>query len=143
MKLGFITNCFAWAGLNDLEAMADWAIENGFTDLEIGPSIPLDRALFDRVAEKTEIRPSTFIYCRNFLDPKDGEAHLKNLTDRISFAAETGARQVVCTTGITDRIVVDGNTIRNPAWKMWCESSLPWWSWQKPKISDWPLSSVP
>ena len=70
MKLGFITNCFAWAGLNDLEAMADWAIENGFTDLEIGPSIPLDRALFDRVAEKTGIRPSTFIYCRNFLDPK-------------------------------------------------------------------------
>lgn len=112
MKLGFITNCFAWAGLNDLEAMADWAIENGFTDLEIGPSIPLDRALFDRVAEKTGIRPSTFIYCRNFLDPKEGEAHLKNLTDRISFAAETGARQVVCTTGITDRIVVDGNVLK-------------------------------
>lgn len=112
MKLGFITNCFAWAGLNDLSAMAVWAAENGFTDLEVGPSIPLDRALFDKIGEKTGIRPSTFIYCRNFLDPKNGETHRQALRDRITFAAETGADKVVCTTGISDQIIVDGNVLK-------------------------------
>lgn len=112
MKLGFITNCFAWAGMNDLSAMAKWAKENGFSDLEVGPSIPLDRALFEKVGEETGIHPSTLIYCRNLLDSKEGEGHRKALSDRISFAAEIGAEKVVCTTGITDRIVVDGNVLK-------------------------------
>lgn len=112
MKLGFITNCFAWAGLNDLAAMADWAQANGFSDLEVGPSIPLDEGLFQRVAEKTGISPSTFIYCRNFLDPKEGEAHRSALLERIDFAARIGAQKVVCTTGINERIVVDGNILK-------------------------------
>lgn len=112
MKLGFITNCFAWAGMNDLSAMAKWASENGFSDLEAGPSIPLDRALFEKVGEETGIRPSTFIYCRNLLDPQHGEEHRKALLDRISFAAEVGAEKVVCTTGITSKIVVDGNVLK-------------------------------
>lgn len=112
MKLGFITNCFAWAGMNDFAAMARWAKDNGFSDLEIGPSIPLDEALFASVAEETGIRPSTFIYCRNFLDPKDGEGHRKALLDRIDFAARVGAEKVVCSTGINDRIVVDGNVLK-------------------------------
>lgn len=112
MKLGFITNCFAWAGLNDLSAIASWAAANGFADLEIGPSIPLDRALFDKVAAETGIRPSTFIYCRNLLSPTEGEGHLQALRDRITFAADIGAKQVVCTTGISDRIVLDGNVLK-------------------------------
>lgn len=112
MKLGFITNCFAWAGLNDLAAMADWAQANGFNDLEIGPSIPLNEGLFERVAEKTGISPSTFIYCRNFLDPKEGEAHRAALMARIDFAARIGAQKVVCSTGINDKIVVDGNVLK-------------------------------
>lgn len=112
MKLGFITNCFAWAGMNDLLAMARWAGENGFSDLEIGPSIPLDPALFEKVGEETGIRPSTFIYCRNLLDPKEGEGHRRALRDRISFAAEVGAKRVVCTTGINDQIIVDGNVLK-------------------------------
>lgn len=112
MKLGFITNAFAWAGLNDLDAIAAWGRENGFSDLEIGPSIPLDPRLFEQVREKYSLTPSALIYCRNFLDPIDGEMHRKNLYDRIRFAKTIGADKVVCSTGITGQAVVDGNACR-------------------------------
>ncbi|MDL2232273.1 sugar phosphate isomerase/epimerase [Ruminococcaceae bacterium OttesenSCG-928-L11] len=112
MKLGFITNSFAWAGENNLDTIAEWAAANGFTDLEAGPSIPLDEALFEQVKAKHDIDISTFIYCRNFLDEKEGAMHLQNLRDRIEFAAKVGADKVICSTGVSPRALIEGNPVR-------------------------------
>lgn len=115
MKLGFITNAFSWAGENDLDAIAAWAAHNGFSDLEAGPSIPLDEKLFATVKEKYAIDISTFIYCRNFLDKRDGDVHVENLMARIAFAAKIGATKVICSTGISEKAIVDDNPVRyNP-----------------------------
>lgn len=112
MKLGFITNCFAWAGQNDLLEMARWAAANGFSELEAGPSIPLEESLFDRIRNETGVGVSTFLYCRNFLDPVDGPAHVRQLKDRIALARKIGADKVICSTGISSKAVVDGNVLK-------------------------------
>ena len=41
MKLGFLTNVLVSCGISDLKTIAAWGAENGFSDLEVGPTVPL------------------------------------------------------------------------------------------------------
>lgn len=112
MKLGLITNNLAAFGMNELPVLARWAKQNGFSDLELGPSIPLDVKAAEQAIDETGIVPSGLIYCRNVLDPKEGAQHIAALEQRIDFAAEIGAKRVTCSTGLNDQVIVEGNMLR-------------------------------
>jgi len=110
MRFGFLTNSLVNAGLGDLNALAAWAVENGFADLEVGPTIPLCEDAFHKAKEDYGIDISTFIFCRNFLMPDREQAGLlvNNLKERIIFAGKIGAKQVVTTTGIDSKSYEQG-----------------------------------
>jgi sugar phosphate isomerase/epimerase len=103
MKTGFITNSLADQGRGDIVHIADWAADNGFDALEIGPSIPIDEKKFDAVLSRGKIVFSAFIYCRNFLSEKAEEAEnfRANLIQRIRAAKKFGIEKVICSTGVT------------------------------------------
>ena len=55
MKIGFLTNALVEQAkrsgsdtFSTLDQVADWAADHGFTDLECGPMLPLDRAAYER-----------------------------------------------------------------------------------------------
>lgn len=113
MKIGFITNAIAEQCIRSgnpeqatLHRIAEWAAEQGFEDLECGPSLGLDRAAFEDVLSRGTIGISTLIYCRNYLSTDEAEAqqHLEELKKRIVFAGELGIEKVVTSTGINKRI---------------------------------------
>lgn len=113
MKIGFITNAVAeqcirsgHQELADLHQIAAWAAEHGFQDLECGPSLGLDRAVFEDVLSQGKIGITTLIYCRNYLSTDEAEAqkHLEELKKRIVFAGELGIEKVVTSTGINKKI---------------------------------------
>jgi len=110
MRMGFLTNSLVNAGLNNLDVLAKWATENGFTDLEVGPTIPLVEDDFHRAKDSHGVEISTLIFCRNFLMSDKDTAHtlLNNLKERVVFAGKIGAKQVVTTTGILDKSLSGG-----------------------------------
>ena len=112
MKFGFITNNLAVSGMNDIMSIARWAADNGFEDLELGPSIPLDPDSVIKASEETGIRPTGLIYCRNVLDEREGAKHIEAIRKRIDFAAEIGARRITCSTGLDNKTIVEGNFLR-------------------------------
>lgn len=99
-----------------LPQVADWAAAHGFTDLECGPMLPLDRAAYEQVLGEGRIGISALIYCRNYLstDPEEAAQHLAALRERIEFAGALGIDKVVTSTGI-DKSVVEGLYDRDPA----------------------------
>jgi len=103
--MGVLTNSLVNAGLTNLDALARWSVENGFVDLEVGPTIPLVEDDFHRAKEVYGVNISTLIFCRNFLTPDNDVAHnlRNNLKERIIFAGKIGAKQVVTTTGVLDK----------------------------------------
>ena len=99
MKIGFLTNALVEqarrSGLNTfqtLDEVAAWAADHGFTDLECGPMLPLDRAAYERVLGEGRIAITALIYCRNYLstDPEEAATHLAELKKRIEFAGALG-----------------------------------------------------
>lgn len=113
MKIGFLTNALVEqarrSGLNafqTLDEVAAWAADHGFTDLECGPMLPLDRAAYERVLGQGRIAITALIYCRNYLstDPEEAATHLAELKKRIEFAGALGIDKVVTSTGIDKRI---------------------------------------
>lgn len=113
MKIGFLTNSLVEqakrSGLDrfqTLDEVADWAADHGFTDLECGPMLPLDRAAYERVLGQGRIAITALIYCRNYLstDPQEAAGHLEELKKRIQFAGALGIDKVVTSTGIDKRI---------------------------------------
>ncbi|GMQ59958.1 sugar phosphate isomerase/epimerase [Vallitalea sediminicola] len=103
MKVGLITNSLAWAGMKDLKEISKWACDNGFKDLEVGPTIELDEKIFSDIKAEGKIDISALIYCRNFLDEENniGDEHKKQLIRRIEFAGKLGIEKVICSTGVT------------------------------------------
>ncbi len=101
VRAGFHTNSFVWAGVNDIERIADFAAENDFAFLEVGPGIELDINAFER-ASKSAV-PEAFIYCRNFIDDDTTSAvrEKEELYRRMDFAGDIGAKRIVCSTGIS------------------------------------------
>lgn len=100
MQIGLLTNSLTAVGW-DLEQIADWASKNGIRYLEVGPAVPLDESLFQRVQEKYNIEIAALIYCRNFLsaDEQEAEEHRRQLRQRIEFAGRLGGVKVVTSTG--------------------------------------------
>ena len=123
MKIGFLTNALVEQArrsgsdeFSTLPQVADWAAAHGFTDLECGPMLPLDRAAYEQVLSEGRIGISALIYCRNYLstDPEEAVQHLAALKERIVFAGALGIDKVVTSTGI-DKSVVEGLYDRDPA----------------------------
>lgn len=123
MKIGFLTNALVEQArrsgsdaFSTLPQVADWAAAHGFTDLECGPMLPLDRAAYEQVLGESRIGISALIYCRNYLstDPEEAAQHLAALKERIVFAGALGIDKVVTSTGI-DKSVVEGLYDRDPA----------------------------
>lgn len=123
MKIGFLTNALVEQArrsgsdaFSTLPQVADWAAAHGFTDLECGPMLPLDRAAYEQVLGEGKIGISALIYCRNYLstDPEEAARHLAALRERIEFAGALGIDKVVTSTGI-DKSVVEGLYDRDPA----------------------------
>ncbi len=114
MKIGFMTNSLVWAGLDDFEAIANWATEHGFEDLEVGPNVPLEEMVFNNVLDTGKIDISALIYCRNFLCENQEEAahHKAELIQRINFAPKVGIRKIICSTGVSNTSVVENNKIK-------------------------------
>lgn len=114
MKIGFITNCLAWAGCSDIEDIVKWAVDNKFEDLEIGPGIPLDEKCINNLLDKNDIKISSFIYCRNVLsdDKEEAKHHIDEIKKRIEFAPKIGADKIICTTGVNNNSIVDNNRVK-------------------------------
>ncbi len=110
MKLGFNTNSLMATKQFDLTGIADWAEENGFEFLEVGPSVPLERDRFEAVLKRGKVGFSDLLYCRNYLG-READFHRDQLYKRIDFAADLGIPLVVTSTGIDrewdDKTVTD------------------------------------
>lgn len=122
MKIGFLTNALVEQAkrsgsdaFSTLDQVADWAADHGFTDLECGPMLPLDRAAYERVLAAGRIDITALIYCRNYLstDAEEAANHLAELKKRIEFAGSLGIDKVVTSTGI-DKTIEEGIYDRDP-----------------------------
>ncbi|MDQ0222601.1 sugar phosphate isomerase/epimerase family protein [Streptococcus moroccensis] len=109
VKIGFLTNRLVQLGESNLESIANWAMANGFRDLEVGPTIPMEEELFADVIHKTGISISALTYCRNYLSSISEEAdmHRKELIKRINFAGDNNVEKIVTSTGILKPIRED------------------------------------
>ncbi len=125
MKIGFLTNALVEQArrsgsdrFQNLEEVAGWAASNGFTDLECGPMLPLDRGAFEKVLREGKIGVTALIYCRNYLSTDQAEAagHIEELKKRIEFAGDLGIEKVITSTGI-DKTIEEGIYDRDPAVK--------------------------
>lgn len=122
MKIGFLTNALVEQAkrsgsdaFSTLDQVEDWAADHGFTDLECGPMLPLDRAAYERVLAAGRIDITALIYCRNYLstDAEEAANHLAELKKRIEFAGALGIDKVVTSTGI-DKTIEEGIYDRDP-----------------------------
>ena len=122
MKIGFLTNALVEQAkrsgsdaFSTLDQVTDWAADHGFTDLECGPMLPLDRAAYERVLAAGRIDITALIYCRNYLstDAEEAANHLAELKKRIEFAGALGIDKVVTSTGI-DKTIEEGIYDRDP-----------------------------
>ena len=102
--LSFHTNAFVWVGLNDIETIASFALNNGFSAIELGPGIELDEKVFSRIVSKLPM--SAMIYCRNFIDDDESlaTAEKKELWRRMSFASSIGSKKMIISTGISRKL---------------------------------------
>lgn len=125
MKIGFITNALVEQARHSsstqyqtLAEVAAWGITNGFTDLECGPMLPLDRDAYEKVLSDGKISISALIYCRNYLstDQEEAATHLDELKKRIEFAGALGISKVVTSTGI-NKSIEEGLYDRDPSVK--------------------------
>ena len=109
MRLGFMTNILVAKGMKDFPSIAEWAVENGFSDMEVGPTVPLDEKLYEAVLSEYPIKITSLTYCRNFLSTDEDEArgHIAELEKRIRFAGALGIEKIVTSTGI-DKSVEEG-----------------------------------
>lgn len=109
MKIGFLTNFLAKRGMSTLNEIADWAVENGFTDLEVGPTVPMDMEAFENVMGRDNITITALTYCRNYLstDTDEAQLHITELKKRIDFAGQLGIEKIVTSTGI-DKTLEEG-----------------------------------
>lgn len=103
MKMSLLTNSLTDVGVKQLEVIADWAAENSIHELDVGPAIPMDQAVFEKVLGQGKVEIHTMIYCRNFLSENEEEAklHQDALKERIRFAGALGIEKIVCSTGVT------------------------------------------
>ncbi len=100
MHVGMLTNSLFGVGETDFARVAHWAAGQGFTEIEVGASVPLDKEVIAGVMDRGEIKVGAFLYCRNFLLPDEGEEFQNQLMKRIELAGELGIPKVLTSTGI-------------------------------------------
>lgn len=125
MIIGLLTNFLVKEGMTDIIDVAQWASSNGFQDLEVGPTLPMDLEKFSEVINSGKIKITSMTYCRNFLSTDNDEAkmHIEELKKRIKFAGELGIEKIVTSTGI-DKSVEEGVYDRADAIRKIPERSL-------------------
>jgi sugar phosphate isomerase/epimerase len=103
MNISLLTNSLAPLEKNDLKTIASWAMSNDISELDVGPSIEMNREVFEQVMARG-MKINTMIYCRNFLCSNQEEAkhHQDKLIEIIKFAGSLGIEKVVCSTGVLD-----------------------------------------
>jgi sugar phosphate isomerase/epimerase len=101
-SIGFLTNIFYWEGSNDFQRILEFAAGRGFSCLEIGPTVPLEEATMEAIAERG-LFVSDLIYCRNLLsgDRQAAARHRKEVRRRLDFAARFDIPIVTISAGIT------------------------------------------
>ena len=99
MKIGLLTNGFYRVGQTDFEWVCRWAAEHGFQEIEIGDTVELDRRLFEQIQSKGDIHLEAFLYCKNMLDPIDGDTYVEELKKRILLASQLEIPNVIAFTG--------------------------------------------
>ena len=114
LNIAFHTNAFVWAGVTDLQAIAHFATENGFTSLEVGPGFPLDERIFRAALKLVDI--NNFSYARNFIDDEVDKAQRERdeLYTRMRFASSLGVKKFVFSTGISRRLSMPEHGGMNP-----------------------------
>lgn len=108
MKLAFHTNAL---GKWTVGQLAQWAKDNGYDALEVGPSIPLDEVTLRRAVNETGVNIACFCYCRNVLDVDAAVAalHRKNALDRVRLAGQLGVPLMVTSTGRAQNLPLDAS----------------------------------
>ena len=99
MHTGLLTNGFYRVGQTDFRWVAEWAASHGFKEIEIGDSVELDEALFERIQGEGKIRLGSFCYCKNMLHPLKGKYYTKELLKRIDLAHRLDMDKVIVFTG--------------------------------------------
>lgn len=102
-RLGFLTNIYAWNGVDDLGTIVQAAVKMGFDSLELGPSVAATEENA-RLIRDAGLEISDLIYCRNLLTPDESEAahHRDEIRARIRAAGELGIPVVVLCGGYAD-----------------------------------------
>ena len=103
MRIGFLTNVLADNGMKELLDLAKWGRENGFQDMEVGPTVELREEEIAAIREEGKIDISALIYCRNFLtdDEETARTHKANILKRIELAGKYRIPKVICSTGVS------------------------------------------
>jgi len=98
MHIGYLSNCFRPATI--AEAVRQ-ATENGFANLEVGPTVALERIAFTNVVTERKVTVGALIYCRNVLDkdPVRRQECRQALEARIQLAGELKIPVVTTFTG--------------------------------------------
>lgn len=118
MRISFHTNAFVWAGLNDIESIASFALDNGFDAIELGPGIDLDT---EKLRAISKIIPfSAMIYCRNFIDDDKelAQKERKELWKRLETASEIGCDKMIISTGISHALSLPKEGGCNPLYSL-------------------------
>ncbi|WP_077532182.1 sugar phosphate isomerase/epimerase family protein [Massiliimalia massiliensis] len=101
MKVGLFTNSLAAQGMTDLREIAQWAVEHGFEELEVGASIQLDEKMFDDVVARDDIKIGAMTICRNpFFPGEEGKAQKEEMIRRLKWAMKYNIPKFVTSTGI-------------------------------------------
>jgi sugar phosphate isomerase/epimerase len=100
--IGFITNVLFNVGVLDFSAVLDFAIEEGFDCLTVGPTYALSDL---EQAPARGVRISDLQYCRNLLttDESAAQQFRKELVERIEVASRLGIPIVTISSGILER----------------------------------------
>lgn len=106
LKIGLLTNFLVKEGMKNINEVAEWASQNGFEDLEVGPTVPMESEEFGKILDSGKIGISALTYCRNYLSSDEEEAsfHITELKKRIKFAGSLGIEKIVTSTGIDKKV---------------------------------------
>lgn len=98
MHIGYLSNCLRPASI--AEAVRQ-AIGNGFTNLEVGYTVALERIAFANVVKEGSVALTGLICCRNMLDrdPARRQEYRQSLEARIELAGELHIPVVTTFTG--------------------------------------------
>ncbi len=101
MNIGVFTNSLVQEGMTDLRDIAAWAVEHGFTELEVGASVKLDEQMFEDVLARGDIKIGAMTICRNPLLPgEEGEVMKQGMIERLKWAGKYNIPKFVASTGI-------------------------------------------